>query len=325
MAVTFNVTDDKIGTDAIASAIIYQPKLVSVVGRAILDSSVDPMFRSISRPTLAVTFKEVSSGNEFTVVINHLKSKGSSCVSCCADPDSTFVGNCNGVRINATKAIGKWLKPHPTGSTTDDVLIIGDLNSYHYETPIQTLITEFGYVDMIDKFTSKETSSSYVYAGLAGYLDHALASSTLMRNITMVMAWKINADENRALDYNTEYKSASQVTSLYNDGPFRSGPRPHNHWPVHASGTSCHNDGARIRHCHQSQGNHGLGRAKLQSVHTEDGRYWCSGRRHCQCDWCGCEEFGGGPDMLSPPDFRGSFRPSPRGGEWCVRDHRPRR
>ncbi|CAE8619175.1 unnamed protein product [Polarella glacialis] len=221
-AVTVNVTDDKIGPDAIASAIIYQPKLVSVIGRAILDSSVDPMFRSINRPTLAVTFKEVSSGNEFTVVINHLKSKGSSCVKCCADPDSTFVGNCNGVRANTTKAIGKWLKTHPTGSTTDDILIIGDLNSYHYETPIQTLITEFGYVDMIDKFTSKETSSSYVYAGLAGYLDHALASSTLMRNITMVMAWKINADESRALDYNTEYKSASQVTSLYNDGPFRS-------------------------------------------------------------------------------------------------------
>ncbi|CAE8600998.1 unnamed protein product [Polarella glacialis] len=220
--VTFNVADGKIGTDAIANAIIYQPMLVSVVGRAMLDSSVDPMFRSINRPTLAVTFKEVSSGNEFTVVVNHLKSKGSSCVACCADPDSTFVGNCNGVRTNATKAMAKWLKTHPTGSTTDDILIIGDLNAHHYETPIQTLIAEFGYMDMIDKFTSKETSSSYVYKGLASYLDHALASSTLMRNITMVMAWKINADENRALDYNTEYKSASQVTSLYNDGPFRS-------------------------------------------------------------------------------------------------------
>mmetsp|Transcript_134113 Transcript_134113/g.428520 ORF Transcript_134113/g.428520 Transcript_134113/m.428520 type:complete len:829 (+) Transcript_134113:70-2556(+) len=221
-AVTFDVTDDKIGTDAIANAIIYQPKLVSVVGKAILDSSVDPMFLSINRPTLAVTFKEVSSGNEFTVVINHLKSKGSSCVACCADPDSTFVGNCNGVRTNATKAVGKWLKTHPTGRSTDDILIIGDLNSHHYETPIQTLITEFGYTDMIDKFTSKEMSSSYVYMGLASYLDHALASSTLMSNITMVKAWKINADENMILDYNTEYKSASQVTSLYNDGPFRS-------------------------------------------------------------------------------------------------------
>ncbi|CAE8680450.1 unnamed protein product [Polarella glacialis] len=35
--VTFNVTDGKIGTDAIANAIIYQPKLVSVVGQAILE------------------------------------------------------------------------------------------------------------------------------------------------------------------------------------------------------------------------------------------------------------------------------------------------
>ena len=34
--------------------------------------------------------------------------------------------------------------------------------------------------------------------------------------------WPINADEPRVLDYNEEYKSAGQVTSLYAEGAYRS-------------------------------------------------------------------------------------------------------
>ncbi|MFN4144784.1 MAG: hypothetical protein ACK4GN_03090, partial [Runella sp.] len=34
--------------------------------------------------------------------------------------------------------------------------------------------------------------------------------------------WHINADEPTVLDYNTEFKSAAQITSLYNADAFRS-------------------------------------------------------------------------------------------------------
>jgi hypothetical protein len=37
-----------------------------------------------------------------------------------------------------------------------------------------------------------------------------------------VTTWHINADEPRVLYYNEEYKSAGQVTGLYNNDPYRS-------------------------------------------------------------------------------------------------------
>ena len=54
-----------------------------------------------------------------------------------------------------------------------------------------------------------------------GYLDHALASGSLTDKVTGVTEWHINADEPRALDYNTEFKSESQLTSYYADDAFR--------------------------------------------------------------------------------------------------------
>merc|ERR1740116_730076 len=132
-----------------------------------------------NRPSIAISFEELSSGNRFTVVANHFKSKGSSCAACCNDVEVPGAGNCNGVRTNASHALGRWLLTNPTGIVVEDVLITGDLNSYHAETPIQTLIQDFGYVDMVDRFGSKTKAYSFVFSGLSGYLDHALASPSL--------------------------------------------------------------------------------------------------------------------------------------------------
>ena len=58
-----------------------RPATVQPVGDyAILDSSVDPRFIDTrNRPALAQTFEEIATGARFTVVVNHLKSKGSGC------------------------------------------------------------------------------------------------------------------------------------------------------------------------------------------------------------------------------------------------------
>jgi predicted extracellular nuclease len=37
-----------------------------------------------------------------------------------------------------------------------------------------------------------------------------------------VSEWHINADEPIVLDYNTEFKTAGQITSLYSGQPYRS-------------------------------------------------------------------------------------------------------
>ena len=56
---------------------------------------------------------------------------------------------------------------------------------------------------------------SYVFDGQSGYLDHALANGSLVPQISGVTEWHINADEPIALDYNTNFKTANQVNTLY--------------------------------------------------------------------------------------------------------------
>lgn len=212
----------QIGTDEIAVGFIYRNDRVALQGSAaILDASVDPQFIDTrNRPALAQTFRPLASNNRITVVINHLKSKGSACDDL-GDPDTgDGQGNCAQTRTAAAQALVDWLQTDPTGSTDADYLIIGDLNAYAKEDPIMA-ITGAGYADMIARFAGAN-AYSYVFDGQAGYLDHALASPALTAQILGASDWHINADEPIALDYNTEFKSVSQQTSFYAADAFRS-------------------------------------------------------------------------------------------------------
>jgi predicted extracellular nuclease len=205
-----------IGTDAIKVALIYKPGTVTPVGGfAILDSSVDPLFLDTkNRPTLAQTFTENATGETFTVVVNHFKSKGSDCNDV-DDPDTgDGQGNCNLTRTNAAIALTNWLATDPTGSADPDFLIIGDLNSYALEDPI-TAIKSAGYTNLIEAFIGAE-AYSYVFEGQSGYLDHGLSTPTLAPQVTGVVEWHINADEPSALDYN-DYNQPY----LYQSDPYR--------------------------------------------------------------------------------------------------------
>ena len=205
-----------IGTDAIKVAFIYKPAAVTPMGvHAILDSSVDPTFNDEkNRPALAQTFKQNTTKEILTVVVNHLKSKGSPCDDL-GDPDTgDGQGNCNLTRTAAAQALVNWLATDPTGSGDKDFLILGDLNAYALENPI-TAILAGGYTDLIDAFN--QDAYSYVYYGQAGYLDHALASPELTRQVAGTTIWHVNADEPAALDYNDYNQS-----DLYNADPYRS-------------------------------------------------------------------------------------------------------
>ena len=130
-----------IGTDAIRVGLIYKPAKVTPIGPfKVLTSAVDPRFIDTrSRPALAQTFEENATGARFTVIVNHLKSKGSACADI-GDPDvGDGQGNCNVTRTNAAKALVDWAATDPTGSGDPDFLIIGDLNSYAMEDPIDAI------------------------------------------------------------------------------------------------------------------------------------------------------------------------------------------
>jgi len=100
-----------IGTDAIKVGFLYQPANVTPIGDfAVLDSSFDPSFNDeYNRPALAQTFAENLSGESFTVVVNHFKSKGSACDDI-GDPDiGDGQGNCNLTRTSAAIALSNWI------------------------------------------------------------------------------------------------------------------------------------------------------------------------------------------------------------------------
>ncbi|MFN2197635.1 MAG: ExeM/NucH family extracellular endonuclease, partial [Anaerolineales bacterium] len=219
-----------IGSDAIRVALIYKPGSVTPYGSyAVLDSSVDPRFLDdYNRPVLAQSFRSNANGGLFTVAVNHLKSKGSAC-DAVGDPDlGDGAGNCNLTRLAAAEALVDWLAADPTGSFDADTLIIGDLNSYDKEDPIDAILagpddlsgTGDDYTDLLYKFIG-EDAYSYVFDGQIGYLDHGLASATLQPQVTGATVWHINADEPDLIDYDTSFKQPAQA-AIYAPDAYRS-------------------------------------------------------------------------------------------------------
>ncbi len=218
-----------IGTDAIRVGMIYKPAMVTPVGDyKILDSSVDPRFDDTkNRPALAQTFEEVATGARFTIVVNHLKSKGSDCNDL-GDPDTgDGQGNCNLTRMAAAQALVDWLATDPTGSGDADYLIMGDLNSYVKEDPIDAILagpdditgTNDDYTNLILQYQG-EYAYSYVFDGQVGYLDHALASPSLAAQVSGAADWHINADETDVIDYDTSFKPDA-VDAIYAPDAYR--------------------------------------------------------------------------------------------------------
>ncbi|RPJ28367.1 MAG: ExeM/NucH family extracellular endonuclease [Chloroflexi bacterium] len=219
-----------VGTDAIRVGLIYRSDVVAPVGGfQLLTTAVDPRFLDTkSRPALAQTFEELATGNRFTVVVNHLKSKGSACDDV-GDPDvGDGQGNCNQTRTLAAQALVDWLATDPTGSGDPDFLIMGDLNSYAQEDPIDaikagaddTTGTGDDYTNLIAQYQGTY-AYSYVFDGQAGYLDHALANPSMASQVVRAADWHINADEPDLLDYDTSFKPPAQE-AIYEPNAYRS-------------------------------------------------------------------------------------------------------
>ncbi len=228
-------TGEFLGGDAIAVGFIYDTTTTALVGAsAVLDTEalIDPNDTTDggrNRGALAQTFEEIESGGQFTASVNHFKSKGDSGLDGNNDgipddptnPDSDQLdgqGYWNDTRTKAAEALVEWLEMDPTGAGDDDIMILGDLNAYAREDPIQALIAA-GYTDLAQEFIGDD-AYSFVFDGLTGTLDYALASEPLLAQITGTSEWNINSDEADALDYNLEF---GRDPSLFDGStPFRS-------------------------------------------------------------------------------------------------------
>ncbi|MEK8045326.1 ExeM/NucH family extracellular endonuclease [Ideonella margarita] len=207
------------GTDAIKVAMIYKPGKLTRVGASQSDTAAIN-----NRPPLAQTFA-AANGEKFTLVVNHLKSKG----SCPAAGDPDAAGNTdagdgqgcwNAQRVAQAQRLATWLPTATAGAP--DALMVGDFNAYAQEDPINAL-TSTGFVDQIGRYNS--FGYSYVFDGAAGRLDHALTTASMSAKVTRAVEWHINADEPAIIDYNTEFKQPACATcgpDYYTATPYRS-------------------------------------------------------------------------------------------------------
>jgi len=185
------------GTDAIRVGLIYKPGSVTPVGSPFSDT--DPIH---NRPPLAQTFA-LANGQKFSVVVNHFKSKG--CGSAAgADLDQGDGQGCyNDRRVQQSLRLLAFVGTVQAAAGDDDVLIVGDLNAYGQEDPVDTLV-QGGLVNQVGRFDG--APYSYVFDGESGTLDYALATASLSAQVNGAAEWHINADEPSVIDYNTEFK-----------------------------------------------------------------------------------------------------------------------
>ena len=114
----------------------------------------------------------------------------------------------------AAQALVDWLATDPTGSGDADYLIMGDLNSYAQEDPIDAIKagpddiagTSDDNTNLISHFQGTY-AYSYTFDGQAGYLDHSLANPSIFPQVTGAADWHINSDEPDILDYDTSLQT----------------------------------------------------------------------------------------------------------------------
>ena len=135
-------------------------------------------FDVVGRKPLAQTFQQISTGELFTAVVNHFKSKGSSSGGVGDADAGDGQGLSNGTRTRQAQDLAQWLATKPTGTNDADYLLLGDFNAYAQEDPITTLASA-GYGNLLSN-----TSYSYVFDGQVGALDHALGNNSLATQVT---------------------------------------------------------------------------------------------------------------------------------------------
>lgn len=137
------------------------------------------------------------------MAVNHLKSKGSLSGLPEDEAQGDGQGNNNATRAEAASILADWLASDPTGQGAANQLILGDLNSYAREDPINVLRAA-GFTDIAGERLG-EDALSFVFDGQGGALDFALANEALFAKLAGVTEWHVNADEADAIDYNLDF------------------------------------------------------------------------------------------------------------------------
>ncbi|MFC3690517.1 ExeM/NucH family extracellular endonuclease [Aquipuribacter hungaricus] len=181
--------------DVIQNAIVYRSDVVTPVGESLTGGTVDPQVWSNAREPVAQTFA-APDGDLFTVVGNHLKSKGGTGTGDNADAGVGGQGSFNGDRVRQAQALATFAGQ--LEQVDPDVLLIGDFNAYSREDPVDVLVAA-GYVDVLEPLTD----TTYSFDQRNGNLDHVLLSAAAAQKLTGADIWEVNAAEPFAYQYSS--------------------------------------------------------------------------------------------------------------------------
>ena len=216
---TPSTAGDQADEDVIRTAFIYQPAAVQPVGESVID---DVAAFAKARDPLAQVFSPVDGqpGDEFVLIVNHFKSKGSPPKATDADYEGNFdtgdgQGNWNSLRVTQAHELVRFAEQMTTDTGVQKVFLDGDFNSYTQEDPMQVLY-DAGYTDLDTHFDGGQT---YLFDGVVGSLDHSLANQAALGATTGSAVWNINSVESVALEYSRYNYNA---TNFYTVSPYRS-------------------------------------------------------------------------------------------------------
>ncbi|MGL6211147.1 MAG: ExeM/NucH family extracellular endonuclease, partial [Paracoccaceae bacterium] len=257
-------TDDGgfVGTDAIMAAIIYDSNAVTLTQSALLAYDEPSGAQTFAlaqvlnpfvpvglrvedfdrnRPSVVATFTDNVTGESFTVVSSHFKSKGDSNLQDLADAAQTYLNGggagfaqadidalradpnfdqgdgqafWNAVRLDAATQLADFMANDYQAD--GGYLLLGDFNSYAEDDPVQYLDDTAGLTDLIDTFIGQDEAYSFVFDGQRGTLDQGFASDDIAGFVTGATEWHINADEPDLISYDTSFKDPG----FFNDGPY---------------------------------------------------------------------------------------------------------
>lgn len=154
-----------------------------------------------------ICFEDIATHERFIFSVNHFKAKSGSGMGKDAD-QGDGQGGYNASRQAEAQTVADLYKTRYRPQIKEkDILIMGDLNAYGMEDPIMVLVNDNGMIDLHRAFHA-DSSYSYQFGGMAGYLDHAICNGTLYPQVTGAAAFHINSDE---LDKYTYDKSNDQT------------------------------------------------------------------------------------------------------------------
>lgn len=179
------VTGGETGSDAIKVGFAYRPERMALVAGPFRDD--DAVHH---RPPQAAVFRP-QGGDPLLAVVVHFKAK----VGCPDDGDIDRGQGCwNRVRTRQAEAVLAFVERKVERTGVDDVMLLGDFNSYAAEDPIR-LLEAAGYVNLVADRLPSEGQYSYVFRGGAGTLDYGFASAGMAARVADATIWHINADE----------------------------------------------------------------------------------------------------------------------------------